>query len=355
MVKKRRYYYLWKLVYFIFVYFMLSNIFLFSWEEKYLLHQELKRRTDWFVQKYWTDSLLVYKTDDLSLESLRQVLYSGWLFVQKRMIVVYGLPLDGDTSNKLSASIIQQFSDEFMQRGGSIVAETILIFVSYKPDKRTKFYTFLKKELDPKTGIKEFWPLKPAELKHIIRQKSPGLKRSESALDLFLDKTGFWLFHIHNELDKLVLWSEVSSSSEISEKDIDLITFGITEANNFALFDMLFLNKQKALQLVARLQEEGESWNAFAGTLYRWIKNWLFVLDCFEQNIKDSKIITSILKAHPFVVSKIVKNIDFISRNKKWIISFYRWLIELDNDIKAWKKSDLNFWLDIKKMIHYLF
>lgn len=334
---------------------MLSNIFLFTWEEKYLLHQELKRRTDWFVQKYWTDALLIYKTDDLSLESLRQVLYSGWLFAQKRMIVVYGLPLDGDTSNKLSASIIQQFSDEFMQRNGVIVAETILIFVSYKPDKRTKFYTFLKKELDPKTGIKEFWPLKPIELKQIIRQKSPTIKRSESVLDSFLAKTGPSLLHIQNELNKLLLWSEVSSSSEISEKDIDLLTFGMTEGNNLALFDMLFSNKQKALELVARLQEEGESWNAFVWTLYRGIKNWLFVLDCFEQNIKDSKIITSILKAHPFVVSKITKNIDMISRNKKGIISFYRWLIELDNDIKTGKKSDLNFWLDVKKMIHYLF
>lgn len=338
-----------------FVYSMLSNIFLFTGEEKYLLHQELKRRTDWFVQKYWTDSLLIYKTDSLSLESLRQVLYSGWLFVQKRMVVVYGLPIDGDTSNKLSASVVQQFSDEFMQRNGSIVADTILIFVSYKPDKRTKFYTFLKKELDQNIWIKEFWPLKPSELKQIIRQKSTGLKRSESSLDAFLTKTWSSLFHIHNELDKLVLWANSNSSSEILEKDIDLLTFGMTEANNFAFFDMLFVDKQGALNLVARLQEEGENWNAFAWTLYRWIKIWLFTLDCFEQNIKDSKIITSMLKVHPFVVSKTIKHIDVLSRNKNGIVSFYKGLIDLENDIKNGKKSDFNFWLDIKRMINYLF
>ncbi|HCY21576.1 TPA: hypothetical protein DIC40_07185 [Patescibacteria group bacterium] len=82
-------------------------------------------------------------------------------------------------------------------------------------------------------------------------------------MDSFLAKTGPSLLHIQNELNKLLLWSEVSSSSEISEKDIDLLTFGMTEGNNLALFDMLFSNKQKALELVARLQEEGESWNAF--------------------------------------------------------------------------------------------
>lgn len=334
---------------------MLSNTFLFTWEEKYLLHQELKRRTDWFVQKYWTDAILVYKTDEFSLESLRQSLYSGWLFVQKRMVIVYWLPLDWDNSNKLSVSIIQQFSDEFMQRNGIIAPETILIFVSYKPDKRTKFYTFLKKELDQNTGIKEFWPLKPSELKQIIRQKSANIKRSDSVLDLFLSKTGSSLFHIQNEIDKLVLWAEINNSLEILEKDINLITFWMTEANNFAFFDTLFVDKQKALQLVTRLQEEGENWNAFVGTLYRWIKIWLFVLDCFEENIKDSKIITSMLKVHPFVVSKAIKNIDVLSRNKKGITSFYKWLIELENDIKNWKKSDFNFWLDTKKMIVYLF
>lgn len=334
---------------------MLSNIFLFTGEEKYLLYQELKRWMDSFVQKYWTEALFVYKTDEFNLESLRQGLYSGWLFVQKRMIVVYGLPLDGDLSNKLSASIVQQFSDEFLQRNGIIDPETLLIFVSYKPDKRTKFYNFLKKELDPKIGIKEFWPLKPSELKQIIRQKTPQLQWSESVLDVFLTKTGSSLFHIQNELDKLVLSAQVKNTAEILEKDIDLITFGMTEANNFAFFDTLFLDKQKALRLVARLQEEGENRNAFAGTLYWGLKNWIFILDCFEQNIKDSKIITSMLKVHPFVVSKSLKNIDVLSRNKKGIISFYTWLIDLENDIKNGKKSDFNFWLDVKRMVNTLF
>lgn len=331
---------------------MLSNIFLFTWEEKYLLHQELKRRTDNFVQKYWTDSLFVYKTDEFDLESLRQGLYSGWLFVQKRMVVVYGLPLDGDTSNKLSASIVEAFSNDFLERKGFIDPETILIFVSYKPDKRTKLYTFFKKELDPKTGIKEFWPLRTSELKQFVRQKSWNIKLSEPVLDLFLTKTWSWMFHIQNELDKLINWAETNQNFEILEKDVELITFGLSDINNFEFFDVLFVDKNKALKLIAGLQEEGAAWNSILWTLYRWIKIWLFVLDCFEQNIKDSKIITSMLKVHPFVVSKTVKNIDVLSRNKNGIISLYKWLIELDSDMKNGKKSELSFWFDVKKLVY---
>ena len=333
---------------------MISNIFLFTWEEKYLLHQELKRRTDGFVQKYWTDTLFVYKTDNFSLESLRQSLYSWWLFVQKKMIVVYGFPLDGDTSNKLSSTIVQQFSDEFLEKKWIISWDTILIFVSYKPDKRTKFYTFLKKELGP-NGIKEFSPLKNPELKQFVRQKTENLGWTDKTLDSFLTKTGAWLFHIQNELDKLSLYSSLNNDSPITEKDIGEITFWITEANNFAFFDLLFENKQKALDLIVDVQNQGLNWNAFVGTLYWWLKNWVFILDCFEQNIKDSKKITSLLKVHPFVVAKTLKNIDTLSCNKMAIYSFYKWLIELDSDIKSGNTSELNFWLDVKKMVFTLF
>ena len=108
------------------------------------------------------------------------------------------------------------------------------------------------------------------------------------------------------------------------------------------------------MKLVASIQEDWLNRNAFAWNLYWWFRIWLFVLDCFEQNIKDSKTIASILKVNPFNVSKALKNIDLLSCNKNGIISFYRWLIELDSDIKEWKKSDMVFWLEVKKMIYNL-
>ncbi len=336
-----------------FVYSMLSSVFLFTWEEKYLLHQELKRRTDWFVQKYWSDSLFVYK-NDFSLESVRQSLYSWWLFVQKKMIIIYWAPTDLDTSNKVPSAIVQSFSDEFIGKKWSIWSDTILIFVSYKPDKRTKFYLFLKKELDSYSWIKEFAFLKSSEIKQLIRQKNSWLHWSDLILDLFLTKTGNSLFHIYNELDKLVLWSTISWSSQISEKEIDLLVFGLSEANNFLFFDLVFSDRKKALSLISDLQQEGANRNAFLWTLYWWLKIWLFVLDSFEQWTKDSKTIASSFKLHPFVVSKTIKYIDILSCNKSWIFAFYRWLLELEYDIKTGKKSDFNFWLDVKKMVYVL-
>jgi DNA polymerase III delta subunit len=223
---------------------MLKNIFLFTGEEKFLLHQELKRRTDGFVQKYGTDSIFTFKTDNFNLEGLRQALYSGWLFVQKKMCIVYGLPIDGDSWNKLSSNITESLWEELITKSNNLDPELILIFVAYKPDKRTKFYTFLKKNLGV-SNIKEFDFLKPAEIKQFIRQYTPNLQRKDATLDAFITKTGTGLLHIINELDKLNIWAENKNSKEISEKDIHILTFAMTGADNFEIFDTLFIDQKK--------------------------------------------------------------------------------------------------------------
>jgi uncharacterized protein (DUF1015 family) len=83
------------------------------------------------------------------------------------------------------------------------------------------------------------------------------------------------------------------------------------------------------------------------------MKNRIFTLDCFDQGITDSKAIASRIKASPFAISKIVKNKEIISAKKQKIINLYKWLIDLENDIKQGKKSDSYFWLEIKKLIIY--
>lgn len=53
---------------------MATNIYLFTGEETYLLHQELKRRTDGFVQKFGKDSLFTFSAGDFDAQSLMQAI-----------------------------------------------------------------------------------------------------------------------------------------------------------------------------------------------------------------------------------------------------------------------------------------
>jgi hypothetical protein len=103
--------------------------------------------------------------------------------------------------------------------------------------------------------------------------------------------------------------------------------------------------------LLDNIRDDGVIWNQFAGTLYRWLKVYLFILDLYDQWVTDSRQIISLTKLHPFVVSKTIKNITQIQKNQLQIKKFYIKLIELDASIKSWKFPDTYFRLWIKKII----
>lgn len=324
---------------------------MFTGEEKYVLQQELKRWTDGFVQKFWTDALFVFDTDRFDLGSVRQALYSGGLFVTKKMIVVYGVPSDGESSNKISGDAGLAFGEELIAKQGQISADTLLILISYKPDKRTKFYKYL----ETNATVKLFEPLKPIGLKNFVREHTSWLTWTEDVLEYFLAKVGSDLYHILHECEKLVLFCQLHGEKTVTFSTIDRINFGFVESNSFAFFDLLFTDKKKCLEVIQAAQDEWVHWNLFAGTLYWWLKLWIFVLDLDQQGISDSKIVASTLKAHPFVISKMMKYLPTIRRNSSSIKAFYKWLIDLDAWIKSWKLPDFYFWLEVKKMIIKLF
>jgi hypothetical protein len=78
-------------------------------------------------------------------------------------------------------------------------------------------------------------------------------------------------------------------------------------------------------------------------------------LDLYEQGITDSKELVSILKAHPFVVSKLLKNVLDIRRCRVQISCFYSRLVDLEYKIKTGKIPDGLFWLDVKRLLVELF
>lgn len=335
---------------------MLSNVILFTGEEKYLLHQELNRRTSWFVQKFGADSLFSFSSDNLDVSLLRQTIYSWGLFVNKKMILIYWMPTDLDKTNKLPIATIELFADEFMAKNWQVSPDIILIFVSYKSDKRTKFFKFL----NTNASVKQFEYLKPIELKKFVRENSEDLVWNDETLEIFLSKVGTSdLYHVINELDKLIVyyWANLDKTNNkiVDKKVINLVNFWLIDSNSFDFLENLLVDKKKTLSLVKDAQDSGTNWNLFAWTLYRWLKMWLFVLDLDDQWIQDSKDIISKLKAHPFVINKIKKNIVEIRKAKQSIKQFYKNLVELDEWIKSWKKSDSYFWLCIKKNIIELF
>lgn len=82
------------------------------------------------------------------------------MFATKKLIVIYGIPKDNTTSNKTNANKSNAIEEYLQKQWGNIPDNSIIIFVSYKPDKRTKGYKFLSKHTD----IKEYKPLQDKQL-----------------------------------------------------------------------------------------------------------------------------------------------------------------------------------------------
>lgn len=327
-----------------------NTIFLFTWEGKYLLDLELNRRKDWFISKFWINSFFSYNNQNFSSDELSEIIYSGWLFTDKKMIVVKWLPLDTNEWNKISAENSQSFIDYFKKHWWKIPDDIILIFVSYKPDGRSAFLKFLN-EIIPSANIKIFDKFKWLQLKSFIRQQLWKLQIHEIDIEYMLIKIWDDLYRIVYECEKLVIRCQIKNIQTIDHEIIDYICFGMVESDSFAFFDNLFTDRSKTLLLLDKIRDWGISRNQFAGTLYRWLKVYLFLLDLYNQWITDSKEIISITKLHPFVVSKNLKNINHLQKNQLQIKRFYTKLIELDSSIKSWKFPDTYFRLWIKKII----
>lgn len=326
---------------------MANKIFLFTGEERFLLQQELRRWTDAFVQKHGLEGLFVIRSDAFDLATIKQSLGWGWLFSSSKMVVIYGVPTDGSPENKLPAASIEWFADFVMSPGFQLAPETILVLVSYKPDKRTKMYKYLEKE----ATIKSFEKQNFAQLKWYVQQWTPGLVWDDLTLTYFFEKVWSDLNHIQLETEKLAVYAKLHNLSQITSEQIDLVSFGVLDTNSFAFFDDLLVDKYKALRVLQDAQEQGIHWTMFAWSLYRWLKLWVFLLDMDTQWISDPKVITSTIKYSPFAVSKALKHIKSLRRYDSQIKDMYRRLVDLDEGIKTGKVSDSLFWISLKKCV----
>lgn len=327
-------------------------MFLFTGDEKFLLQKELTRWTSAFAEKHWMENLFVISSNAFDLSIINQALGWGGLFSNQKMVVIYGVPLDNSPDNKLPTTIVEPFCEMCMNTDLQFSPETILIFVSYKPDKRTKFYKYLEKSITIKSfdQPKNVWEIK-SYLKPYIQEWTPWLLWTDLALTYFIEKVGTDLYHIQLECDKLSIYSTIHHITQIETKHIDLLCFGILDTNSFAFFDFLLVDKSKALQIVQSAQEQGIHWTMFAGSLYWGLKLWIFILDMDSQWLTDSKLIATTIKYSPFAISKALKQITFLRQYSQMISSFYRQVLELDEGIKTWKVSESLFWITIKKFI----
>ncbi len=306
----------------------LKNVFLFTGEGKYLLNKELRLRKNKFSQKYWTSALFVLNQENnLNIPHLQEIIFSGWLFSSKKLVVIYWIPADTDPANKINSSKSKELENFFLTNLDKIPQDTILIFVSFKPDKRGKFF----KTLSQYAQIKSFSKLKPAQIKQIIAEQIPNL--SSQNIDFLANLIGNDEQKLENELHKLKNLS--LNPNKINTQQLKQIVSDSSIFNIFNWLDRFINTPTQRQQLITQLNIEEDPLN-IAGALLWSFKNIIIFYEAHQRWISTQQI-TSFLKAPPFVISKI--NNYNLSENEVTKIKY--WFQKINEALQMLKQWDL--------------
>lgn len=326
---------------------MKPNVFFFTWTEKFLLKIELDKRKSAFEKKYWLDNIFSFNSENITPSWLINSIFSWWLFSNKRLVIIKWLPKDSDTSNKISDYDFLQ--DEITSKFEIIPDECVLVFVSYKPDKRWKFYKFLEKN----SNLKIFSDIKLPTIRKTLKSFFPEyINISDLSIDYMIHKIWRDLFNLKNESDKLISYCSYNRIQNIDNNLIDFICFSQTTTNSFDVLDNIFNSKEKTMALIQENIDAGVEEFQFLWMLYWWIKAALNIKDVYSQWITSSSEIAKKLWLHPFVVAKTLKGIENIISKEIIIKRLFFDLISLEYSIKSWNYPLNWFWLEIKKIIY---
>ena len=329
---------------------MAGKIFLFTGQEKYNLNKELRFWMDSFRQKFGESSVDTYNSENRNEWKINQAIFWWWLFAVQKMTVIKWIPLPAERSTWFTADMVDEFIESFMKKYEQIPNENIVIFVSYNPDKRWRFFKFFASKW---LVTKEFTPISEIQRKIFVKDwfKKFNISISENCISTFLGKVWTDLYQIDSEIDKLQEYCQINKISEITNEIIENVTFGITDNDAFSVLNTAFQSRISAIKKLQKIQNDWTNRNEFAWALYSQLKSSIMINRLYKLWIKDSKEIATKCWLNPNAVFINMKNIKDIAKNWIEIENTYKCLLETDYKIKSGKCDEIEFWLNIKKMI----
>ena len=304
-----------------------------------------------FAEKNGSESIFSFNRENRDYAQIKQTIFSWWFFVTNKLIILYGIPLDTEKSNAIKAEEIEKLAEDIMNY--SLPSEVLLICVSYKPDKRGRFYKRfdkLDKDNPSQKMIKSFAPLKDYELSNFVIQELKDLNLNSKVVETLIHKVWNDQFRLESEIDKLRYWKKYYGE-EITSKVVDEVCFGMIEEDIFQLLDLALTNPQSAIKFIQWLQNDGLDRNAVNGSFARWLRNYLFVLDYADHGITDSKQIASELKQNPWAIMNITKKLSLLKEKKNLIQNLFKSIVDIDYDIKNGNAQPESYFFTIKKVI----
>lgn len=320
--------------------------FLFTGEETTLLNQELTKRKQSFLSKYWESGLFERKWDEQSLGDLQNSLLGWWFFATKKLIIIHGIPKDSISSYTLPASVSNKLSPWLQKHREQIPDEHVVVLVSRKPDKRTSDFKLFSKLCETKEFKLQTTIQRLAYAKHALWSLLTP-EQYEFVVHSAWPTMGVLQF----DLQKIQLTMERNDSKTITDEILSLLVSNNGDDNAFALLDLIVKDPTQAIAYLDLLQDQWGDPFQTLGMLYWWVKILIGMIDSWEQWFSSSKEIASRIKAPPFTISKFANNKERIVSNKDYRMKMFIELVSIDYSLKTWKLPLESFWVSVKQLL----
>ena len=304
-----------------------------------------------FAEKNGANSIFSFNRENRDYGQIKQTIFSGGFFVTNKLIILYGVPLDTEKSNAIKADEIEKLAEDIMNY--QLPSEVLVICVSYKPDKRGRFYKRfdkLHKDNPAQKIIKTFAPLSERELPDFVKENSKDLNLDLKVIQALIHKIWNDQFRLESEIDKLI-YRKKYYNEEITPKVVDEVCFGMIEEDVFQLLDLALTDTKSAIKFVQWLQDDGLDRNAVNGSFAWGLRNYLFVLDYADHWITDSKQIASELKQNPWAIMNITKKLKLLKEKKNLIQNLFKSIVDIDYEIKSGNSQPESYFFTIKKVL----
>lgn len=270
-------------------------IILIFGQENFLVQQKFRELKKDYLAKNPQAQIEVFDLEDDQVKEVEESLQSGTsLFSPKKLLILKNIFSLSGTGYEKMYQLIKKASKE----NGDL---TMIIAESGKP--KGKMLNYLKRN----AKLLEFKQLDQAQLKKWITEEvrnrsNDQLTISQDALTSLCEITQCNLWHIHNEIDKLI---QFCSKGEISINDLEEVTKGQIETGIFDLVDAIGIkDKPRAIELKNNLVMQGDNEFYIFSMIHTQLRNIMKVSECASKGITDHAQVSKLCSMHPFVVKK---------------------------------------------------
>lgn len=313
---------------------MAKNVFLFTGEETYLLHEQINSWKAAFTEKHGDINLAILDAEEMPLNEIMAAVNAIPFLGDKRLIFIHGLPDKPSTRKSEEPTKKDEKRDAELKKLEAdlddVPETSVAVFVQSHPDKRKSFY----KKLVAKAEVKEFLPLSGQALVGWIQKRvqEKGARIDQQGAEYLVSLTGQDLWRLSHEIEKLVAYSP---GEVIAKSVIDKLVVPTLEANVFHLTDALGVkDRQKAIQHLHRSLAAGENLRQVFYMIVRQFRLLLQGSGYRSANPKaNSTGFAATLKLHPFVARNTLAQLKNFEQSE--LKGAYQRLLEIDLDLKT--------------------